>query len=79
MVVHEDIVVRDFTKADLKVQEPVEKYQGYSDIKSTTTTIPFVKDNEFDYEWLLPSFLDPYTDILFVLVVIFVVAAVSNG
>jgi len=79
MVLHEDIVVRDFTNADLQVKEPAESYKEYSDIKSTITTIPFVKDNEFDYEWLLPSFLDPYTDLLYVLVVIFVVTAVSNG
>lgn len=50
--------------------------------KSLVTTIPFVKNNELDYlgimEWIHPS-LGKYAWILFVLVVIFVITAVSNG
>jgi phospho-N-acetylmuramoyl-pentapeptide-transferase len=51
--------------------------------KSTKTTIPFVKDNEFDYAWLV-SFISsehrrPYTWIVFVIIVIFIVTSVSNG
>jgi phospho-N-acetylmuramoyl-pentapeptide-transferase len=51
--------------------------------KSTKTTIPFVKNNEFDYKWLV-SFIkgplrQPLTWIVFVLIVIFIVTAVSNG
>jgi phospho-N-acetylmuramoyl-pentapeptide-transferase len=51
--------------------------------KSTKTTIPFVKNNEFDYSWLV-SFIDPehrrlYTWIVFVIIVIFIVTSVSNG
>jgi phospho-N-acetylmuramoyl-pentapeptide-transferase len=51
--------------------------------KSTKTTIPFVKDNEFDYAWLV-SFVNDnhkqlFTWIVFVLIVIFIVSAVSNG
>jgi phospho-N-acetylmuramoyl-pentapeptide-transferase len=51
--------------------------------KSTKTTIPFIKNNEFDYKWLV-SFMDdparkPLTWIVFVLIVIFIVTAVSNG
>ncbi len=51
--------------------------------RSTLTTIPFVKDNEFDYAWLV-SFVKAdhrqfFTWIVFVLVVIFIVSAVSNG
>src|SRR5690606_24767945 len=38
-----------------------------------------IKDNEFDYEWLLPSFLDGFTNVLYVIAVIFIVTAVSNG
>jgi phospho-N-acetylmuramoyl-pentapeptide-transferase len=51
--------------------------------KSTKTTIPFVKNNEFDYKWLV-SFVgekarQPLTWIVFVLIVIIIVTAVSNG
>ena len=52
------------------------------DIKSTKTTIPFFKDNEFDYAWFT-SFAGKYADelgwLLFVLVTIFIITAVSNG
>jgi phospho-N-acetylmuramoyl-pentapeptide-transferase len=50
--------------------------------KSTKTTIPFVKGNEFDYAdvitWINPN-LDKYAWIIFILVSIFIIAAVSNG
>ncbi|MFT7033254.1 MAG: phospho-N-acetylmuramoyl-pentapeptide-transferase [Cyclobacteriaceae bacterium] len=79
MVVHDDIVVREFTQADTVVETPTEEYEEYRDIQSSITTIPFVKDNEFDYQWLLPGFLKDYTNILYVIAVIFIVTAVSNG
>ena len=50
--------------------------------KQLLTTIPFVKNNEFDYSWLI-WFSGKYADhlvwIIFVLAVIFIVTAVSNG
>ena len=50
--------------------------------KDPLTTIPFVKNNEFDYSWLI-WFSGKYADhlvwIIFVLAVIFIVTAVSNG
>jgi phospho-N-acetylmuramoyl-pentapeptide-transferase len=51
--------------------------------KSTKTTIPFIKNNEFDYSWLV-SFIKEdqrqlWTWLIFVAVVIFIVSAVSNG
>ncbi|CAI8326776.1 phospho-N-acetylmuramoyl-pentapeptide-transferase [Flavobacteriaceae bacterium] len=56
--------------------------QFYPEIKSTKTTIPFVKANEFDYAdlitWIHPS-LEQYAWIVFVFVVIFIITAVSNG
>ncbi len=48
-------------------------------IKTTQTTIPFVKNNEFDYKWLTAGRETALTWILYVLVAIFVVTAVSNG
>lgn len=47
--------------------------------KSFVTTIPFVKNHEFNYSKLLPSSLRDYTWILYILVVILIVTAVSNG
>ena len=50
--------------------------------KSTKTTIPFVKGNEFDYAqvvtWISPS-LEKYAWVVFILVAIFIITAVSNG
>jgi phospho-N-acetylmuramoyl-pentapeptide-transferase len=43
------------------------------------TTIPFVKNHEFNYSRLLPAALREYTWMLYLLVVIFIVTAVSNG
>ncbi len=50
--------------------------------KSTKTTIPFVKNNEFDYasliSWINPSLVN-YAWLIFIPIVIFIVTAVSNG
>ena len=46
--------------------------------KTTKTTIPFVKDNEFDYGWLVGG-NNTLTWLLYIAVAIFVVTAVSNG
>jgi phospho-N-acetylmuramoyl-pentapeptide-transferase len=52
------------------------------EIKSTKTTIPFVKNNNFDYRSLV-SFMGEYADeaawILFIAVVVLIVTAVSNS
>lgn len=50
--------------------------------KSTKTTIPFVKNNEFDYANLLTwmgEWTKDYVWVFFVIVVIFIITAVSNG
>jgi phospho-N-acetylmuramoyl-pentapeptide-transferase len=49
-----------------------------SEEKTTKTTIPFIKDNEFDYGWLVGG-NRTLAWILYVVVAIFVVTAVSNG
>ncbi len=52
------------------------------DNKTTKTTILFVKDNEFDYSWLSPVSGEAGQSIgwiFYVLVVIFIIVAVSNG
>jgi phospho-N-acetylmuramoyl-pentapeptide-transferase len=52
---------------------------NFKDVKSMRTTVPFVKNNEFDYSFLLPESLHDYTWIIYTLVVIVVISAVSNG
>lgn len=50
--------------------------------KATKTTIPFVKNNEFNYHWLVPmegSTGDVLTWIIYVFAAIFIITAVSNG
>lgn len=52
------------------------------DSKSTKTTIPFVKNNEFDYQSLVSfagSYSEPLAWILFIIITIVIVTAVSNG
>ncbi len=54
----------------------------HEDIISTLTTIPFVKNNEFDYAWLAPGsgkVKEILQVIIYVVVIIFVITAVSNG
>ncbi len=52
------------------------------DVKSTKTTIPFFKNNEFDYEYLVSiggEHAPKLAWLVFIIVVIFIVTAVSNG
>ncbi|MGM5469547.1 phospho-N-acetylmuramoyl-pentapeptide-transferase [Flavobacteriaceae bacterium LMO-SS05] len=53
-----------------------------NEVRSTKTTIPFVKGNEFDYSelvtWINPEW-KAYAWLLFIPIVIFIITAVSNG
>ncbi len=51
----------------------------FVETKVPVTTIPFVKNHEFNYSKLLPPGLRNYTWILYILIVIFIIVAVSNG
>ncbi|MDF2380145.1 phospho-N-acetylmuramoyl-pentapeptide-transferase [Nostoc ellipsosporum NOK] len=51
----------------------------FTESKVPITTIPFVKGHEFNYSKLLPAGLRDYTWVLYILVVIFIITAVSNG
>lgn len=69
----------EFRNAEGVIEKVTYEVEG---VKSTQTTIPFLKNNNLDYENFV-SFLGDYTEpaawILFVIVVIFIVTAVSNG
>ncbi len=91
---HDDVVIRDNAIAtggpsitmNAEAESRVQELQGdaikTADVKSTATTIPFMKNNEFDYrmisEWLGDN-TGKYVWIIFILAVILIVTAVSNG
>jgi len=87
MYFNSDIIIRQEVKLPVTVDAPVAfhmkgKTQVYTqDIKSTKTTIPFYKNNEFDYAKVL-KFMggdDHYALIVFLVFVIVIITAVSNG
>lgn len=90
MYVSDDIVIREKYSPE-QVAQNVESNVGKQtsknifnpeEVKSMKTTIPFVKNNEFDYSWLLKWMGDgyeKYTFVVFILITIIIVTAVSNG
>ena len=79
---HPDVTVRQEIETYNK-SEQIKTSQVFSDEKkSTITTIPMVKDNEFNYvsliSWISPK-LEKYDWIIFIAVVIFIITAVSNA
>lgn len=76
-----EIVVRENT--EVRVNNVIEQvtYQG-ENVKTTSTTIPFVKNNNFDYRSLVSwmgDFADEAVSVVIVLVVILIITAVSNS
>ncbi len=55
------------------------KEYRYVKVRTPITTIPFVKNHEFNYSRLLPSGWKDFTYIIYIIVVIFIITAVSNG
>ena len=51
----------------------------FVEAREPITTIPFVKNHEFNYSKLLPTALRGLTWALYIIIVIFIVTAVSNG
>jgi phospho-N-acetylmuramoyl-pentapeptide-transferase len=75
----DDVVIREFGEGQ-KIGSGVTMSElQYEDVKSTKTTIPFVKHNEFDYSTLTFGGPDWMTLVVYVLIVILVIMAVSNG
>ena len=79
MVFHSDIVVRENVQLSSE-----ENTYGFIDLdqKSSKTTTPFFKNNEFDYHDLTSWMGDTaknYAWIFFVLIVVIIITAVSNG
>lgn len=86
---HPDVQVHQNVPADTvvtSIQEDVtEKHQivpagtKYVVKKDMTTTIPFIKGNEFNYNWIIGDDNKSYGWLLFIPVVIIIITAVSNG
>ena len=80
---HPDVTVRDEVQRITQVLEVGSNYESKNEnIKATLTTIPLVKNNEFDYHWLIGWIGIPsgsYTWIIFIPIVVFIITAVSNG
>ncbi|MEA5137771.1 phospho-N-acetylmuramoyl-pentapeptide-transferase [Arcicella rigui] len=76
---NDDIKVRFYEKA--KIASNIGAVQQFTDSKALISTVPFLKNNQFDYSYLIPDFLglDQYTWVVYVIAVIFIITAVSNG
>ena len=92
LYLNDDVLVRENVMIDQAVQteempeavtveNEAAKYIS-RDVKSTITTIPFIKNNEFDYAYLV-YFLGEKSKqwgwVIFIIITIFIVTAVSNG
>ncbi|MDN5211568.1 phospho-N-acetylmuramoyl-pentapeptide-transferase [Fulvivirgaceae bacterium BMA12] len=75
---HHDVVIGVFDTAGDQIRS-ADLSNTYERVKSTTTTLPFLKNNELDYKNIIPFLSDDYTWITYTLVVIFVITSVSNG
>ncbi|MGY6742163.1 MAG: phospho-N-acetylmuramoyl-pentapeptide-transferase [Cecembia sp.] len=75
---HEGVVVREFTNP-VSIEEGVVETPAYRDVKVAKTTIPFLKNNELNYENFLGFLGESMTPVLYILLVIFIVTAISNG
>jgi len=87
MYFNSNIIIRQEVKLPVKYDLPVQYHmkgntQVYTqDIKSTKTTMPFYKNNEFDYAKVIkfiPGY-EHYTLLVFMVVVIFIITFISNG
>jgi phospho-N-acetylmuramoyl-pentapeptide-transferase len=73
----DEVVIRQYGPQSIDSNMVV--VRAFEDVKSTSTTVPFMKNNEFSYHDLVPFLPDKFTSIVYVIVVILIVTAVSNG
>ncbi|MDB5120169.1 MAG: phospho-N-acetylmuramoyl-pentapeptide-transferase [Sphingobacteriales bacterium] len=88
MYFHPDIVVREQVSKTIDNGKKIElhkrgnEYYYTQDVKSTLTNVPFYKNNEFDYAKVLKILgagYEKYALIVFLLFVIVIITAISNG
>lgn len=77
---NKDVVIRQMKPVqDTAIVSSNESATLYEDVKSTKTTVPFFKNNELDYSNLIPFLPKDNTWVIYVLMVVLVVTAISNG
>jgi phospho-N-acetylmuramoyl-pentapeptide-transferase len=87
-----DVVIRQKTVSTTPVSQNTigsdelnvtqKKIVEYHDVKSTKTTIPFLKNHEFNYSrlvWFLGDAATKWKWLMFIIVIILIITAVSNG
>ena len=88
VIIMEKVKVSDLTlREKTELLDSAKKYAAQQEIsmerKSTKTTIPFIKNNEFNYSWFVGFIKEenrqPWTWLAFVIISIFIVTSVSNG
>jgi len=82
MLTNDNVVIKtENHSTEIQTQKPLgERFNAPE--KSLKTTIPMVKNNEFDYAWILKVVnrdWAKYTWVIFILAVIFIITAVSNA
>lgn len=86
---NDDVVIRTGTTAKISQADSIEQVEAAAPVvttqhitKAPITTIPFVKNHQFDYRWLA-AWAGEHCDVvgwaIFALIVIFAITAVSNG
>jgi phospho-N-acetylmuramoyl-pentapeptide-transferase len=78
LLYNSSVVVREYMLSDGTVST-IQSSAIYKDVESSLTTIPFLKNNELDYGSISCLVTDNCTPILYLLLVIVVITAVSNG
>jgi phospho-N-acetylmuramoyl-pentapeptide-transferase len=79
---NDNVVIREKSApsvASIEIAAIPSDVKSQYDVKSTKTTVPFLKNNEFDYSSLISWWNADYTWIVYTLFVIFIITAVSNG
>lgn len=81
LYIHPAVTMRDHNRTTITEQFTVEEVRG-EEVKSTMTTVPFFKNNEFDYADFLGwagEGAKQYAWLVFIPIIILIVTAVSNG
>ncbi len=87
VVVREKVIDTNGNFISRTIENPItgnhEVIYKMEDIKSTKTTIPFIKNQELDYQWLVKFLPDSWEKtglwIVYILIIIFIITAVSNA
>ncbi|MCK0147830.1 phospho-N-acetylmuramoyl-pentapeptide-transferase [Arenibacter sp. F26102] len=78
---HPEVTVKEHSRTEITQNYTVKQVPG-EEIKSTMTTLPFIKNNELDYSrfisWMGDG-MEEYAWLVFIPIIIIIVTAVSNG